>query len=36
MTLVAAGKGMLPSTDEPRFRESGRMTEASDTVDWYR
>jgi hypothetical protein len=36
MTLAAAGEGMLPSTDEPRFRELGRMTEANDTVDRYR
>jgi hypothetical protein len=36
MTLAAAGEGMLPSTDEPQFRELARMTEVDDTVDWLR
>jgi hypothetical protein len=36
MTLAAAGEGMLPSTDEPKFRELARMTEVNDTVDWLR
>jgi hypothetical protein len=34
MTLAAAGEGMLPSTDEPQFRELARMTEV--IVDWLR
>jgi len=33
MTLAASGEGMLPSTDEPQFRELARMTEVNDTVD---
>ena len=36
MTLAAAGEGMLPSTDEPQFRELARMTEVNDTVDLLR
>ena len=36
MTLAAAGDGMLPSTDEPEFRELARMTEVNDIVDWLR
>jgi hypothetical protein len=36
MTLAAAGEGMLPSTDEPQFRDLARMTEVNDIVDWLR
>ena len=36
MTLAAAGEGVLPSTDEPQFRELARMTEVNDIVDWLR
>lgn len=36
MTLAAAGEGILPSTDEPHFRELAGKTEVNEIVDWLR